>query len=181
MAPTLAAQHAHSTSRCLCVTNRVTDRLFWCPICRWWWWRCQVKDYPGYNFIGLILGPRGNTQKRMEQVRHNQAYSPSLTYLNPASWAMGSVWASGKGGRRCAFSHLSSLIQPEVWIPSFCTCSGDRSEDRNPRQGSCKRGEGLLPLPLPYPLLLSHGFHVLPFNDCDIIRYKERYKSVFES
>ncbi|KAH8935074.1 hypothetical protein BDL97_17G011800 [Sphagnum fallax] len=25
-----------------------------------------VKDYPGYNFIGLILGPRGNTQKRME-------------------------------------------------------------------------------------------------------------------
>jgi hypothetical protein len=28
----------------------------------------QVKDYPGYNFIGLILGPRGNTQKRMEAV-----------------------------------------------------------------------------------------------------------------
>ncbi|KAG0554467.1 hypothetical protein M758_12G097700 [Ceratodon purpureus] len=26
-----------------------------------------VKNYPGYNFIGLILGPRGNTQKRMEQ------------------------------------------------------------------------------------------------------------------
>jgi splicing factor 1 len=26
----------------------------------------QVKQYPGYNFIGLILGPRGNTQKRLE-------------------------------------------------------------------------------------------------------------------
>ncbi|KAJ7526258.1 hypothetical protein O6H91_17G090400 [Diphasiastrum complanatum] len=26
-----------------------------------------VKDYPGYNFIGLIIGPRGNTQKRMER------------------------------------------------------------------------------------------------------------------
>lgn len=25
-----------------------------------------VKEHPGYNFIGLILGPRGNTQKRME-------------------------------------------------------------------------------------------------------------------
>ncbi|OAY80497.1 Branchpoint-bridging protein, partial [Ananas comosus] len=25
------------------------------------------KDYPGYNFIGLIIGPRGNTQKRMER------------------------------------------------------------------------------------------------------------------
>lgn len=24
-------------------------------------------DYPGYNFIGLIIGPRGNTQKRMER------------------------------------------------------------------------------------------------------------------
>ncbi|XP_050385693.1 splicing factor-like protein 1 [Argentina anserina] len=26
-----------------------------------------MKDYPGYNFIGLIIGPRGNTQKRMEK------------------------------------------------------------------------------------------------------------------
>lgn len=25
-----------------------------------------AKEHPGYNFIGLILGPRGNTQKRME-------------------------------------------------------------------------------------------------------------------
>ncbi|XP_017240934.2 uncharacterized protein LOC108213644 [Daucus carota subsp. sativus] len=25
-----------------------------------------VKEYPMYNFIGLILGPKGNTQKRME-------------------------------------------------------------------------------------------------------------------
>ena len=25
------------------------------------------KKYPGYNFIGLIIGPRGNTQKRMQQ------------------------------------------------------------------------------------------------------------------
>ncbi|KAK9143422.1 hypothetical protein Syun_012822 [Stephania yunnanensis] len=26
-----------------------------------------VKEYPNYNFIGLIIGPRGNNQKRMEQ------------------------------------------------------------------------------------------------------------------
>lgn len=26
-----------------------------------------VQTYPDYNFIGLILGPRGNTQKRMER------------------------------------------------------------------------------------------------------------------
>ena len=26
-----------------------------------------TQQYPGYNFIGLIIGPRGNTQKRMQQ------------------------------------------------------------------------------------------------------------------
>lgn len=26
-----------------------------------------VKDFPGYNFFGLIVGPRGNTQKRMQR------------------------------------------------------------------------------------------------------------------
>lgn len=25
-----------------------------------------MAEYPGYNFIGLIIGPRGNTQKRMQ-------------------------------------------------------------------------------------------------------------------
>lgn len=26
-----------------------------------------IKEFPGYNFFGLIIGPRGNTQKRMQQ------------------------------------------------------------------------------------------------------------------
>ncbi|KAJ4952489.1 hypothetical protein NE237_029321 [Protea cynaroides] len=26
-----------------------------------------LREYPGHNFIGLIIGPRGNTQKRMEK------------------------------------------------------------------------------------------------------------------
>ena len=26
-----------------------------------------IREYPGFNFIGLILGPRGNTQKRLER------------------------------------------------------------------------------------------------------------------
>jgi splicing factor 1 len=26
-----------------------------------------IKEFPNYNFIGLIIGPRGNTQKRMEK------------------------------------------------------------------------------------------------------------------
>jgi splicing factor 1 len=28
--------------------------------------RIPQKEYPNYNFIGLIIGPRGNTQKKME-------------------------------------------------------------------------------------------------------------------
>lgn len=27
--------------------------------------RIPVDEYPGYNFIGLIIGPRGNTQVRL--------------------------------------------------------------------------------------------------------------------
>lgn len=26
-----------------------------------------IRDFPNYNFIGLIIGPRGNTQKRLER------------------------------------------------------------------------------------------------------------------
>ena len=26
-----------------------------------------INEYPSYNFIGLIIGPRGNTQKRMQK------------------------------------------------------------------------------------------------------------------
>merc|ERR1711983_506462 len=26
-----------------------------------------VKEFPGYNFFGLIIGPRGNTQKRLQR------------------------------------------------------------------------------------------------------------------
>lgn len=25
-----------------------------------------IQEFPTYNFIGLIIGPRGNTQKRMQ-------------------------------------------------------------------------------------------------------------------
>jgi hypothetical protein len=31
--------------------------------------RIPLEQYPGYNFIGLIIGPRGNTHRRLEQVR----------------------------------------------------------------------------------------------------------------
>lgn len=28
----------------------------------------QVKQYPGYNFVGLVFGPGGDNQKRLEKV-----------------------------------------------------------------------------------------------------------------
>ena len=36
--------------------TKITNKI-WVP----------VKEYPGYPFIGLILGPRGNTQKKLER------------------------------------------------------------------------------------------------------------------
>lgn len=32
-----------------------------------------AKEYPGFNFIGLILGPRGNTQKRIQRETNTKA------------------------------------------------------------------------------------------------------------
>ena len=29
-----------------------------------------MHEFPNYNFIGLIIGPRGNTQKRLERETH---------------------------------------------------------------------------------------------------------------
>lgn len=29
-----------------------------------------IKDYPGYNFLGLIIGPRGSTHRQLEQQTH---------------------------------------------------------------------------------------------------------------
>ncbi|KAK3034403.1 hypothetical protein RJ639_033674 [Escallonia herrerae] len=38
------------------VTSKLVKKLY-----------IPVKEFPTYNFIGIILGPRGNTQKRMEK------------------------------------------------------------------------------------------------------------------
>ena len=48
-----------------------------------------VKDFPTYNFIGLIIGPRGRTQKEMERD----------TGCKISIRGRGSV-KSGRGGRR---------------------------------------------------------------------------------
>lgn len=50
-----------------------------------------VKKYPRYNFVGLILGPRGNTQKRMEKetgakiLLRGKGFSKTLKKLKHAS------------------------------------------------------------------------------------------------
>lgn len=43
--------------------------------------RIPIDEYPGYNFIGLIIGPRGNTQKRMERV--------ACCVVAPVGWVVG--------------------------------------------------------------------------------------------
>lgn len=48
--------------------------------------RIPLEEYPGYNFIGLIIGPRGNTQKRMERVRHSLAAGHSASSPAYCMW-----------------------------------------------------------------------------------------------
>jgi hypothetical protein len=51
--------------------TKVTNKI-WVP----------VKEYPGYPFIGLILGPRGNTQKKLERETGAQILiSTFLTFI----------------------------------------------------------------------------------------------------
>jgi splicing factor 1 len=36
------------------------------PEKKWVKLRIPTKEYPGHNFIGMIIGPRGATQQRMQ-------------------------------------------------------------------------------------------------------------------
>ncbi len=47
----------------LACTSLVTDYR---PEKKWAKIPIPQGQFPGYNFIGLIIGPRGNTQKRMQ-------------------------------------------------------------------------------------------------------------------
>lgn len=42
------------------------------------------KEFPHYNFIGLIIGPRGNTQKRMEKETNTKVRHPRQPALPPS-------------------------------------------------------------------------------------------------
>ena len=41
---------------CVCRKQKLRKKLY-----------IPIKEYPTYNFIGLVIGPRGNTQKQMEK------------------------------------------------------------------------------------------------------------------
>lgn len=42
-----------------------------------------INEYPGYNFIGLIIGPRGNTQKRMQVSCDPRVHAVCGVYAHP--------------------------------------------------------------------------------------------------
>jgi len=51
-----------------------------------------LKEYPGYNFVEIILGPHGNTQKRMEQETGAK------------------ILLRGRGSKRDSGSHMQDLF-----------------------------------------------------------------------
>lgn len=49
----------------------------------------QVKEFPGYNFTGLIFGPGGDNRKRLEKVE--DLFSTSLP-ANTCELSASLVW-----------------------------------------------------------------------------------------
>ena len=47
--------------------ERLIFSLFYRPAKKYRKIYIPQKEFPSYNFIGLIIGPRGNTQKRMQK------------------------------------------------------------------------------------------------------------------
>jgi len=77
-----------------------------------------VEEYPDYNFIGLIIGPRGNTQKRLEQ----------QTGCRISIRGKGAYGRAGKSTANVLTSSKNALSQDENG-PLHVHISGDSEED----------------------------------------------------
>ena len=60
--------------------------------------RIPVEEHPGHNFVGLIIGPRGNTQKRLERETGARIAVRGRGSAKPGGGKGGASGASGGGG-----------------------------------------------------------------------------------
>jgi hypothetical protein len=80
-----------------------------------------INEYPGYNFIGLIIGPRGNTQKRMQVCCELPALAVSGVAL-AGYWYCGLLQA--KGSKRavvCLARVQPCMTQATDKLPFACS------------------------------------------------------------
>ncbi|CAN1143706.1 KH domain-containing protein At1g09660/At1g09670 [Linum perenne] len=108
-----------------------------------------VDKYPNYNFVGRILGPRGNSLKRVEALTECRVYirgkgsvkdslkeeklkdKPGYEHLNePLHVLVEAEFPENIINARLehAVTVLESLLRPVVWtnfelLPTFCFCS----------------------------------------------------------
>eukprot|EP00887_Chlorella_sp_A99_P001571 scaffold8.g1571.t1 len=101
-----------------------------------------LKDYPGYNFIGLIIGPRGNTQKRM-QARRRETSRGGLLHRSGACCAgearAGGAWYFSRPGTR-PWALEPSRVCIKLWriLPSMQAETNTKIAIRG--RGSVKEG-----------------------------------------
>lgn len=92
------------------------------------------KDYPGYNFIGLIIGPRGNTQKRMQKetntkiairgrgsVKEGAARDPKYDYGEEEELHVLISGDTQQDVSLACCSHCTTSAQM-LWLPCSLTC-----------------------------------------------------------
>jgi hypothetical protein len=80
-----------------------------------------LDEYPGYNYIGLIVGPRGNTQKHMERVRPGCCCHHHITHSGHSIKAIGPApLARKKQGWCCVLRCRNSC----PWLLMVCWLCG---------------------------------------------------------
>ena len=77
-----------------------------------------TRDYPGYNFIGLIIGPRGNTQKRMQ----------SETNTKIAIRGRGGCWDESRGDVLGVPEYLLGIMYANANFLIFMRSAGSVKE-----------------------------------------------------
>jgi splicing factor 1 len=95
-----------------------------------------VKEFPTYNFIGLIIGPRGNTQKKMEN-----ATSSRISIRGKGSLKEGSRGGRVKGVDDDEELHVH--ITAETWdnVEAACAMVSDLLKPINDDENSHKQNQ----------------------------------------
>jgi len=83
-----------------------------------------INEYPGYNFIGLIIGPRGNTQKRMQSETNTKIAIRGRGSMKEVRLAGGAAVGAGFCALcRCAVRAVLCVLCCACCAPAVLLCA----------------------------------------------------------